>query len=181
MTHPTARKLRFSVAVLGTLLAIASTASSKRNATPPTSLAPRAKSVQVRIRHLHRAIRSCTQQRTPPTCAGREEDGNTAAVVDFEPGGTVNASLHPHNARVRVAFPVRQGQQEQAIVLTAGEWLVDWQGSGQIQRLRLEVGEHPLVTLTTRSGSCEHTREQCQLVPGVRSRRLSIADGASAG
>lgn len=169
--------LRVAVSALGLLSAASSSASTTRTGAPPSSLVPQAQSVQVRVRHRHRAIRECVELRVSPTCVGREVEGDTAAVIDFERSGIVNASLHPQSGGLRVAFAHRNGQQEQAIALAVGDWLIDWHGSDRIERLQVRAGVQLQITLTTTSGSCARVRDHCQVVPGIRARRLSIGDG----
>jgi hypothetical protein len=170
------RSLRLPAAAAGTLLATSSTAAITRTPAPPSSLAPQAQSVQVRVKHRHRAVRECIQLPLPSSCVGREAEGDTAAVIEFERLSVVNASLHPRSA-LRVAFPHRNGPQAQAIELGVGDWLIDWRGSERIERLQVKAGAQPQVTLTTTSGSCERIGARCVLVPGVRARRLTIGEG----
>lgn len=168
--------LRAPIAALGMLSATSSPASISRTGAPPSSLVPRSQSVQVRVKHRHRAIRECVELRLSPTCVGREAEGDTAAVIDFERSGVVNASLHPQSGGLRVAFAHRNGQQEQAIVLAVGDWLLDWHGSDRIERLQVRAGVQLQLTLTTTSGSCARVRDHCEVVPGIRARRLSIGE-----
>jgi hypothetical protein len=157
------------------LLPTSLAASAPRTAKPPSSIEPEGKAEPVRVSHRHRTIVECMSVPLRTACAGRIGEGDTAAVVRFERSG-VTAALDPAQRAISVVFPHRSGPQEQTIGLPIGEWLVDWPGSDKLERLEIKPGARMLVALATTSGACELKTDSCELVPGVRERRIRVSE-----
>jgi hypothetical protein len=143
---------------------------------PPGSVEPREKVVAVRVSHRHRAIVECIRVPQRASCVGRVADADTGAVVRFERMEVVTVGLKPTQAAVGVVFPHQAGPQEQVVNLPVGGWLVDWPDYEKLERLDLEPGTRSQVALATTSGACEFKDDSCELLPGVRERRIRISD-----
>ncbi|HEX2872464.1 MAG TPA: hypothetical protein VHP33_14445 [Polyangiaceae bacterium] len=143
---------------------------------PPGSIEPKEKVAAVRVSHRHRAIVSCVRVPKQATCARRVAEGDTAAVVRFERMGVVTVGLNQGQGAVRVVFSHQATPQEQVINLGVGAWLVDWPDSEKLERLDITPGARVQVALVTSSGACELKNDTCELVPGVRERRIRISD-----
>jgi hypothetical protein len=144
---------------------------------PPSSLEPPGKTAPVRISHRHRTIRECVHVRVPPSCNGRVSEGDTATTVTFARTGATSVSLRPAQAAIKVAFPNRVGPQEQVVVFPVGDWLVDWPGAPRVEQLTVRPGSAPQVALATASGACSLESERCELLEGVRERRIQVSEG----
>jgi hypothetical protein len=151
-------------------------ASATHTTRPPSSIEPEGKTEPLRVSHRHRAIVECINVPRRTTCAGRVAEGDTAAIVRFERTGVVTAALDPTQAAISLVFPHRTGPQEQTISLPVGEWLVDWPGSEKLERLEIRPGARMHVALATTSGACELKADRCELVPGVRERRIRVSE-----
>lgn len=143
---------------------------------PPGSIEPREKVAAVRVSHRHRAIVECIRVPQRASCVGRVAEGDTGAVVRFERMGVVTVGLNPAQGAVRVVFPHQSGPQEQVVSLAVGAWLVDWPDSEKLERLDIKPGTRMQVALATTSGACEFKGDTCELLPGVRERRIRISD-----
>lgn len=143
---------------------------------PPGSLEPKEKVAAVRVSHRHRAIVECVRVPKQATCAGRVAEGDTGAVVRFERMGVVTVGLSQGQGAVRVVFSHQTAPQEQLVSLGVGAWLVDWRDSEKLERLDIKPGARVQVALATTSGACELKNDTCELVPGVRERRIRISD-----
>jgi len=143
---------------------------------PPGSIEPREKVAAVRVSHRHRAIVQCTRVPQRASCVGRVAEADTGAVVRFERMGVGTVGLKPAQESVRVVFPHQTGPQEQVVNLAVGSWLVDWPDSEKLERLDLDPGTRMQVALATTSGACAFKNDACELLPGVRERRIRISD-----
>ena len=143
---------------------------------PPGSLEPRELVAAVRVSHRHRAIVECIRVPKRASCVGRVAEADTGAIVRFERTGVVTVGLTPAPGAVRVVFPHHAGPQEQVVRLGVGPWLVDWRESERLERLEIEPGTRMQVALATTSGACEYKHDTCELLPGVRERRIRISE-----
>lgn len=143
---------------------------------PPGSIEPRERIAAVRVSHRHRAIVECVRVPQRASCVGRVAEADTAAVVRFERMGVVTVGLNPAQGAVRVVFPHQAGPQEQVVSLAVGGWLVDWPESEKLERLEIKPGTRMQVALATTSGACEYKDDTCELLPGVRERRIRISE-----
>lgn len=141
---------------------------------PPGSIEPREQVAAVRVSHRHRAIVECIRVPKRASCVGRVAEADTGAIVRFERTGVVTVGLTPAQGAVRVVFPHQAGPQEQVVRLAVGPWLVDWPESEKLERLEIKPGTRIQVALATTSGACEYKDETCELLPGVRERRIRI-------
>lgn len=142
---------------------------------PPSSLEPSDKTAPVQVSHRHRAIVECVRVPKKASCVGRIADGDTAAVVRFERADVTTVALDPLRAEPRAVFPHHAGPQEQTIDLPVGEWLVDWLDSQKLERLDIKPGTRTQVALATASGACELKADRCELLPGIRERRIHVS------
>lgn len=89
----------------------------------------------------------------------------------------MTVGLDSEHAEPRVFLPHQTGPQEQTIDLPVGEWLVDWPDSQKLERLEIRPGTRPHVALATTSGACELKANRCELLPGIRERRIRVREG----
>jgi hypothetical protein len=151
-------------------------AASMRTAFPPSSVRPDIKTQAVRVSHRHRSIAECIHVAVSATCVGRVADADTGTSLTFERAGVANAALDGAHGRVRVVFPHLRGAQQQLLALPIGDWVVDWPGNARLERLSVRAGTRTEVALATISGACELKAGHCELIPGVRERRIRISD-----
>jgi hypothetical protein len=143
---------------------------------PPGSIEPKEPVAAVRVSHRHRAIVECIRVPKRASCVGRVAEADTGAIVRFERMGVVTVGLTSAQGAVRVVFPHQAGPQEQVVRLAVGPWLVDWRESVKLERLEIRPGTRMQVALATTSGACEYKHDTCELLPGVRERRIRISE-----
>jgi hypothetical protein len=112
----------------------------------------------------------------PPSCVGQLSEGDTATVVRFVRADVEPSALRAGGATVRLALPRKQGSQQQVAMLQTGRWLVDWSGAPELEQLDVRPDSHLQVALATVSGACVQKGDRCELVSGVRERRIRITD-----
>ncbi len=142
---------------------------------PPTSIEPDGGTRAVRVSHRHRMVVDCRHVAAPSSCAERLRDGDTATTVSFVRTDVEPSTSHPP-AALRLTFAHQQGPQEQVATLKVGRWLVDWPGSTAPERLDIRADSHLDVSLTTISGACVQRGDRCELVSGVRERRIRVSE-----
>lgn len=143
---------------------------------PPSSIAPPARKVSVRITHRHRAVRECTTSPSPVACVARELDADSATSLRLTRSRLATATLESTSQNLQVTFPHHVGLQEQTIELAPGDWLVDWPGAAAIGRLHIAAGATPEVSLATTSGRCRLKEARCEL-ESKRTQQLTIRNG----
>jgi len=168
-----------TVLIAGGLGSNVSRAAALGSGNPPSSLEPTARSVPLRIKHRHVAIRECGSHQSR-ACSGREVDAETATTVRLERVGVgvMNTALVRDRGVTQVVFPHHVGPQEQVIQLPPGDWLIDWDGAHSIGHLHVEPGAQPLVSLQTWTGRCQVRDKTCEL-DSARTRRMFALDDAS--